>query len=591
MDQLRFQECLSTGNAENIRHHIMKKRFSNRFLTKSNQEFVRKRGKQTSTLKKSTETFTSASPHVPVTNNIKINYEPTNNGEQQWPSERKSSLLTTDCSSPDTTSTENSTAVTSSCFQNVDQQMEGLLEYSAPLATEYQQHFIPVSDNIYNTYTACYPHEPDQYFSSYQNNEGKQCTAKYENIITVGSSLPDTMSTENTTAVATSSFQNSEQYMKRLSEYSAPLATEYQQNFIPVSDNIHNICTPYYPQGPCAIPYNDHYFPSHQNNEGEQCTGKHENTSMSSEIIKFNRDQEFPLNEVRRHVDRQNEYHEENIIQNGYQNLVPETEANHYPYQLQRKTARLNNEDLQQVETYRHMSAFRCTCNCCRSNRSMSTQNSAICQQTPENLKLDEIPNYKLSSTKINSFAGVHQSTVAINENIHNQQIISHPEYINVLPNTEMFQEGVHWQKLDSCSSHNTAAMQEIYVNNAESIAHNWERHRTSGYPGLPYDDRIQLPTDSNLLFKSEGKFPQPSSQSTENFRLNEVVHLSDDRKVMQKGSKKKCAKNQSGRKQKKGRSKPDKPYVCSVCGKREQYNVLLERHIKLHHANSSIHK
>jgi hypothetical protein len=222
----------------------------------------------------------------------------------------------------------------------------------------------------------------------------------------------------------------------------------------------------------------------------------------------------------------------------------------------------------------------------------MSTQKSAICQQSSEILKLDEVQNYELSSTGINSFAGVHQSTASINENIINQQIINNPEYANFSPNTEMFQEGVHWQKLDSRSSHNTAARQEIYVNNEESIAHNWERHRTAGYPGLPYDDRIQLPTDSNSLFKSEGKFPQLSSQSTENFRLKEVVHLSDGRKVMQKGSRKTCAKNQRGRRrEQKGNTKPDKPYVCLVCGKSEQYNVLLERHIELHHGNSSIYK
>lgn len=218
----------------------------------------------------------------------------------------------------------------------------------------------------------------------------------------------------------------------------------------------------------------------------------------------------------------------------------------------------------------------------------MSTQNSAICQQSSEILKLDEIENYELPSPQINSFAGVRQSTVAINENIHNQQIINNPEYANVLPDTEKFQ-GVHWQKLDSCSSHKTAAMQEKHVNNEESIAYNWERHRTSSYPG--YDDRIQLPTDSNSLSKSEGKFPQSSSQSTDNFRLKEVVHLSDDRKVMQKGSKKKCAKNQRRRREQKGKSKPDKSDVCLMCGKCEQYNVLLKRHMELHHGNSSIHK
>ncbi|PNF13752.1 hypothetical protein B7P43_G13148 [Cryptotermes secundus] len=501
-DQLRFQEYLFTGNAEQISHHIMKKRFINRFLITSNQELVRKRGMQTSTLKERIETVTSASPCVPETNNIQRNYELINNGQQQWPSGRKSSLITIDCSSPDTTSTEN----------------------------------------------------------------------------------------KNSTAVATSSFQNNKQQMKRLSEYSAPLATEYQQNFIPVSDNIHNICTPYYPQEASGIPYNDNYFPSHQNNEGEQCTDKYENTSMWGEIIKFNRGQEFPLDEVRRHADQQNEYHEENTIQNGYQNLANEIEANHYAYQLQCKTSKLNNEDLQQVETYHHTDTFRCTYDCCRSNQPMSTQNSAICQQSSEILKLDEIQNYELPSPQINSFAGVRQSTVAINENIHNQQIINNLECANVLPDTEIFQ-GVHWQKLDSCSGHKTAAMQGKHVNNEESIAHNWERHRTSSYSGLPYDYRIHLPTDSNSLSKPEGKFPQPSSQSIENFRLKEVVHLSDDRKVMQKGSKKKCAKNQRRRREPKGKSKPDKSYVCLTCGKREQYNVLLKRHMELHHGNSSIQK
>jgi hypothetical protein len=601
MDQLCSQECLLTSKAEHIIHNIMKKRFNNRFLSKSNEEFERKTGKKTPTLKKGRETFNSASSYVPVTNNIKSNYESINNGQQQCFSETKSSLITIDCSSPGTISTENSTAVASSSFRNSEQQMKRMSEYSAPIATEYQQNLIPVSDNIYNTYqyTAYYPLEPtpqilynDQYFPSHRNNKEEQCSAKYENIISADCSSPDTIAKENSTAVPSSSFINTEQQIKRFSEYSAPLVTEYQLNFIPVSDNIYNTYTHYPQEQTSGILYNDHYFSSHQNNEGEQRTGKYESTHMWSDIFKFNRDQEFPLEEVQRHVDQQNEYYGKSIIHNGYQNLVDETEANQYAYQLQCKIAKLNSEDLQQVQAYHHMDALSSTYNCCRSNQPTSTQNSVISQQPSEIPKLDEIQNYELSSTEINSFEGVQQSNVAINENIHNQQIICNPEHANVLPNTEMLQEELHWQKLDFYSSHNNRAIQEIYVNNEESIAHNWERHRTSGYPGLSYDDRIQLSIDSNSIFKSEGKFLQPNSQSTENFRLKKVVHLPDDIKMTQKYSKKKNAKNQRGsRRQQIARPKRIKPYVCLLCGKSEQYNAVLKRHLELHHGNSSTHE
>jgi hypothetical protein len=508
------------------------------------------------------------------------------------------STVTTDCRSPDTTLLGNSTAVASRNFQKSEQQMKKPSQYSVPLATEFDQNFTNVSDNIYNTYTAYHPHQPisqilynDHTSSSHQHNK-EQCTSKYRNNINVGFSSSDTI----LTAVAPSNFINNEQQINILSEYSAPLSTEHQENFIPVSDNTYNIYPEYYPQDPTSgLLHKDQYFSSHQNNEREQYTY---NTGTAYY-------QHEPIPQIL--------HNDHKFIQNGYQNLENEMRANHYA-QSQYMTAKLNNKGLQQAKAYHHMDALRCAYNCHRCNQPMSTQNSVICQQFSEIPKLDKMQNYKLYST-------FHQ---AADGNIHNQQLISNTEHESGLPNTEVFQGEFHQQNLHFHQSHNKVAMQKLYDNNEEHSEYNWERQRATGYQRLPGDDRMQL-TIGYPLLQTDGELHQPSSHSTENVRQRKDINMSGEKKTRQRVSRKctynqsggrgqqkavskKCAKNPSGgrgqqksvpkkcaknpcggRGQKKRTIRPDTSNVYFVCGNTEQY--VLDRHNELYYRNSSTHE
>jgi hypothetical protein len=464
----------------------------------------------------------------------------------------------------------------------------------------------PTSEESRKTFISASPHKQitTHIKSNYEPISNRQQYCPSENnsypIITDGSdqhSFSYNMSTENSTAVASRSFINNEQQMKRESEYSTPLVIQYQQNFIHTSDSIHNTYPAYHQQESASqMQYNDQYFPSFQNNNREQCTDTYEHADMWSDILRVNRDQEFPLEKVGRHTDQQNAYSETSTIQNGYQNLMNETEANSYAHQLEEN--RQNNEYLQQSVDYHHMSAPCSTYNYCRMNEPKSTQSFVGCQLSPEITNVGEIQYYQpsmdiknldesqyyLPSSRATNIEDDQHTMFTRNENIYNEQIINNQEYTNVLP---MFQEKEERQKLDFYRNHNNKAVQETYVNDEESIAYNSEKQTTSGYP----HDSIQLPVHSNSLTRCDGKFLRPHSQFLENFRLKEVAEMSVYCRNMElELSGKEYAGNQrrsrGGSEQYQGRIKPDKPYVCPICGKNEQYKVLLKRHIELQHTH-----
>jgi len=398
----------------------------------------------------------------------------------------------------------------------------------------------------------------------------------------------DNITTENSTAVASSSFQNNEQQTKEESEYSASQVMEHQQNFIQAPDHIYNT---HQQKATFQIQYNDQYFPSYQNNKQDQGSSNHKNADIWSDIFRFNRD-EFPLEKA----DQQNEYFETSITQNECQNLLNETETNSCAYHLEYERPQLYNTDLQHGEIYQHMDAFSETYNYYRSNHPTSIQSFVDCLPYSETTNLSERQYYQPYLSDIN-IEGIQQTTFTRNESIQSEQISNNMEYMTVLPNTETFEEEA-WQKLDFYSRHDSKAMQETYVNNEESNAYNSDGQTTSNYTVLAHNNRMQPAIHSDSLSRFKGEFLRPHCQSTNNFKQKKVVQLSEEHiKMKPKGSKKEFAGNRRGRSGRgglqKGKPKRDKPYVCPVCSKSEQYKAVLKRHLELHHGytngNSSL--
>ncbi|KDR17128.1 hypothetical protein L798_08385 [Zootermopsis nevadensis] len=396
-------------------------------------------------------------------------------------------------------------------------------------------------------------------------------------------SSADNKSTENSAAVSSCSFINNKQQMEREYEYSPPMVTQYQQNFINTSDSIHNTYTPYHLQESTSqMQYNDQYFPSFKNNNRDTCTGMYEYADMLSDTFRFNRDQ-----------DQQNEYSQTSIIHDGYRNLTDETEANNYAHQLEEN--RQNNEYLQQSVDYNHISALCSTHNYCRMNQPAPTQSFVGYQLCSEIANVDDSQYYQLSSNITNldeyylpssralSTEDYQQTMFKRNENILNKQIINNQEHTN----EEMFREKEEWQNPDFYSNHNNSVVQETYFNDKESIAYNSAGQTTSGYP---YDSK-QPPVQSNSFSRCDGKFLRPHSQFPDNFKLMGISEMSVNYRNMKLDvSDEKYAGTEKGnRKERKhrGRKKPDYEYKCPICGKNEQYKVLLNRHVELQHKHN----
>jgi hypothetical protein len=550
-----------TRTAQHTRHHNIQEKSDNHFSHKINQKSARMSRKQVQTSKESTETFTSASPCQPVTKHMKHNY---------ITSDSNCPPIIMDDTSSDDMPTQYSKVIASSNFQNNEQQAESQFEYSTPLITEYENNFTKVSDNIHHKYMAYQQEQMSQiqynekYFPSSQN----LCTGMYEN----GGMWGDIFKFKS----------NQEFPVETVERHINQQITEHQHDFTKLSDNIYHQYAAYDQELTWQLDYNKQYFPSSQNIE-DLHTDMYKNVGTWGDIFKFNRNQGLPRENVGRHIEQDDDYYETSIIQNGYQNVMNETEANSYGYQLECKRTKLTDEDFQWDEAHNHRDACSNTgiYNYCGINRPPPTENSVNCQPSSKIGHGNQSQYYQAFSAERNS-EEAQQPTFTSNENIQHEQLITNPKYTNPLPTIQMFREEA-WQELDFYTSHKNTGMQQIYVNNEENIAHNWDG-QTSNDPLTTYNDRMQIPIHSNPLLMLEAEFPKPQAQSTNNFRQSKDAQLSKDHtKIKLEASTKKYARNERGS-TKQTTETVDKPYICSLCGARAQYNALLSRHLELHH-------
>jgi hypothetical protein len=523
-----------TRTAEHIPpHHDILEKADNNFSCKSCQIF--------------------ASPCQPVANHMTHNY---------IPSDRNSLPIIMDVISSDDTSTQYSKDIASNNFQNNEQQTESQFEYSAPLITECEYNFMKVPDNIHHKYMAYQQEQMSQiqynekYFSSSQKLAAL-CTGKYENVGIQGDTFK---------------FRSNQGFpVEEVERHIEQQIMENQHNFTELPDNIYHQYAAYGQQLTWKFQHNNQYFPSSQNIE-ELHTGMYKNVGTCGDIFKFNRKHGLPQENIERHTDQQNDYYETSIIQNGYQHVMNETEANSYGYQLERKTTKLNDEDFQ-------WDACSNIYHYCGINHPPPTENSVNCQPSSKIGYGNQNQYYQAFSAEGNS-EEVQKVTFISNENIHHEQLAK-PKCTNLMPTIEMFQEEA-WQELGFYTSHKSTDMEQIYVNNEENIA------QTSNDPLTTYNDQMQIPTDSNLFPILEAEFLKPQSQSTNNFRPSKDAQLSEEyTKTTLEASTKKYARNKRGTTRQKT-ERVDKPFICSLCGERAQYNVLLRRHLELHHGHST---
>ena len=543
-----------TRKAKHIPHHNIPQKCDNHFSSKSNQKSTRMSGKQMQTSKASTGTFISASPREPIIKHTKHSYKP---------SDSNSSIIMDDIYCDDT-STQYSTVITSSNFQNNERQTESQFQYSTPLITEHEHNFT-ISDNIHhNKYTAYQQEQMSQiqhnekYFTNPQNLAAP-CTGMYEEVDIWGNIYK---------------FKSNQEFP--LTEVERH--TEYQPNATKLSDDIYQQYAAYDQELTSQFQRNNQYFPSSQNTELLHMD-MYKNVGTWDDIIKSNRNHEIPQENVGRHIHQPNDYYETSIIQNGKQNVMNEAEANSYGYQLESNRTKLNDEDFQWNEAHNLKDACNSICNYCKINFPPPTENF-VNYQPPSIIGYGHQSQYYQAFSAERNFEEVQQPIFTSNEDIHHEQIITNQKYTNVLPTTEMFQEAR--QELNINTSHKHMGMEQTYFNNEENTAYNWEA-QTSNDPFTTYNNQMQIPIQSNPLATLEAECLMPQFQPTNNFRKSKDAQLSQDyTKIMPETSKKKYARNKrsttwTGK-------RVAKPYVCSLCGERAQYKVLLQRHLNLHH-------
>lgn len=480
-----------TRKAQCIPHKNIPEKYDNHFSHKSNMKSARMSAEQMQTSKASTQTFTSASPCELVIKHMNHSYKP---------SDSNSPIIMDDLSS-DNMSTQYSTVITSSNFQNHEQQTGSQFQYSAPLITEHEHNFT-VSDNIHhNIYTAYQQEQMSQiqhnenYFTSSQNL-AELYTDMYEEVDTWG----DIMKLKS----------NQEFPMKEVERCAGQHLTEYE-HFTKLSDDIYHLYAANYQQLTGQFQYNNQYFPSSQNTEELLHTDMHKNVSTWGEAFKFNRNHKLPQENV--HIQQPNDY-ETSIIQNGNKNVMNETEPSIYGYLSECKRTKLNDEDFQWYEAHDHMDACNSVNNYCKINLPTQTENFANCQP-PSKIGYGHQSEYDQAFSAERNSDKVQQPTFTSTEDIHHEQINNNQKYTNVLPTTEMFREEA-WQELDFYTSHEHTGMEQTYFNNEENIARNWEA-QTSNDPLTTYNNQMQTHIHSNSLATTEAECLKPQLQPTNN--------------------------------------------------------------------------
>jgi len=372
--------------------------------------------------------------------------------------------------------------------------------------------------------------------------------------------------------------------MKEVEKHAGQQLTEYEHNFTKLADDIYHLYAANDQQLTWQFLYNNQYFPTSQNTEELLHTDMHKNVSTWGEAFKFNRNHELPQENVGRHIQQPNDY-EPSIIQNGNQNVMNETEPNSYGYLSECKRTKLNDEDFQWYEAHNHMDAPNSINNYCKINLPTQTENFANCQP-PSKIGYGHQSQYDQAFSAGRNSEVVQQPTFTSNKDIHHEQIITNQKYTNVLPTTEMFHKEA-WQELDFYTSHKHTGMEQTYFNNEENIAQNWEA-QTSNDPLITYNNRMQIHIHSNSLATTEAECLKPQLQPTNNMRQSKDAQLSEDcTKIMLEASKKKYEGNKK-RSNTQTVQRTVKPYICSLCGERAQYKVLLQRHLHLHHGYTS---
>ena len=537
-----------TRKVQCIPHQKIPEKCDNHFSRKNNQKSARMSGKQMQTSKTSTENFTSASPCEPVIKHMKHSYKP---------SDSNSPTIMDDISS-DNMSTQYNTVITSSNFLNNERQTGSQFQYSAPLITEHEHNF-SVSDNIHhNTYKAYQQEKMSQiqhnekYFTNSQNL-AELYTGMYEEADIWGDIIK---------------FKSNQEFpMKEVERQAGQQLKEYEHNDQELT---------------WQFQYNNQYFPSFQNTEELLHTDMHKNVGTRGDTFKFNRNHELTQENVGRHIQQPNGY-ETSIFQNGNQNVMNETEPNSYGYQLECNRTKLNDEDFQWYEAHNHMDPCNSINNYCKINLPTQTENFASCQPLSKTGYGHQSQYDQAFSAERNS-EEVQQPIFTSNEDIHHEQIITNQKYTNVLPTTEMFQEEA-WQELDFYTSHKHTDMEQTYFNNEENTAQNWEAH-TSNDPRTTYNNQMLIPINSNSLAMIDAECLKPQLKPTNNFRQSKDAQLSVDyTKIMLEASKKKYAGN---KRTTQTIQRQAKPYICSLCGEGAQYEVLLQRHLYLHHGHTS---
>jgi hypothetical protein len=368
---------------------------------------------------------------------------------------------------------------------------------------------------------------------------------------------------------------NQEFPMKEVERSAGQQLTAYEHNFTKPADDIYHLYDANDQELTWQFQYNNQYYPSSQNTEELLHTDMHKNVGTWGDPFKFNRNHELPQENVGRHIQQPNDY-ETSIIQNGNQNVMNETEPNSYGYQSECKRTKLNDKNFQWYEAHNHMDACNSINNYCKISPPTQTENFARCQPSSK-IGYGHQSQYDQAFSAERNSEEVQQPTFTSHEDNHHEQIITNQKYINVLPTTEMFQEEA-WQELDFYNSHKHTGMEQTYFNNEE----NWEV-QTSNDPLTTYYNQMQIPINSNSLTTIEAECLKPQLQPTKNFRQSKDAQLSEDyTKIMLEASKKKYAGNKRSTTQTARR--PAKPYICSLCGERAQYKILLQRHLDLHH-------
>jgi hypothetical protein len=527
------KECqkIVKRKAQCIPQHNIPEKCDNHFSCKSNKKSAIMYGKQLQSSKANTETFTSASPSKLVIKHLKQSYKVSDSNRP---------IIMDDVTSDDT----------SSNFQNNEHQTESQFQYSYPLITEHEHNFT-MSDNIHhNKYT---DYQQDK-MSQIQHNE------KYFN----NSQNLAGMYEKDDIWDDIFKFKSDQEFpMKEEERHADQQPRDYQHNFTKPSDDIYYLYAANDQELTGQFQHNNQYFQSSQNTEQLLHTDMHKNVGTWGDIFKFNRDHELPQ--------ETNGYYEAKLIQNGSQNVMNETEAKSYGYQLECKRTKLDDEDFQWYEAHNHMDACNNSINdYCEINLPTQTENFVNCQP----------------SSKIGYGHQSQQPTFTSNGDIHLEQIIANLKRTNVLPTTDMFQEEAS-QELDFYIDHKHTGMEQTYFNNEDNITQNWES-QTSNDPLTTCSDRMQIPIHSNSRTMVEAVSLKPQLKPTNNFRQSKDVQLSEDyTKIMLEASKRKYARNKRIRTTKTVQG-PAKPYICSLCGVRAHYKVLLQRHLEMHHGYTS---